>query len=60
MNDDMEDIDSDASEGAEGVLAEEIRRTIDRVAGEYTMTLAMVIGTLEVLKMELFQNYMDQ
>ena len=37
-------------------LAADLQRVIDRYRAEFNLTLAAAIGTLEVVKLELFQN----
>lgn len=44
---------SDAEQVA--ALAADLQRVIDRYRAEFNLTLAAAIGTLEVVKLELFQ-----
>lgn len=41
-------------------LAADLQRVIDRYRAEFNLTLAAAIGTLEVVKLELFQNESDE
>ena len=41
-------------------LAADLTRVIDRYRAEFDLTLAAAIGTLEVVKLELFQNETNQ
>ena len=41
-------------------LAADLTRVIDRYRAEFDLTLAAAIGTLEVVKLELFQNEINQ
>ena len=40
-------------------LAADLQRVIDRYRAEFHLTLAAAIGTLEVVKLELFHNESD-
>jgi hypothetical protein len=40
-------------------FAADIQRVIDRYRAEFNLTLAAAIGTLEVVKLELFRNETD-
>lgn len=40
-------------------LAADLNKVIDRYRAEFNLTLAAAIGTLEVVKLELFQNQID-
>jgi hypothetical protein len=40
-------------------LAADLQRVIDRYRAEFNLTLAAAIGTLEVVKLELFRNETD-
>ena len=40
-------------------LAADRNKVIDRYRAEFNLTLAAAIGTLEVVKLELFQNQID-
>lgn len=40
-------------------LAADLQRVIDRYRAEFNLTLAATIGTLEVVKLELFRNETD-
>ena len=40
-------------------LAADLNKVIDRYRAEFNLTLAAAIGTLEVVKLELFQNQTD-
>ena len=40
-------------------LAADLQRVIDRYRAEFNLTLAAAIGTLEVVKLELFHSQTD-
>lgn len=41
-------------------FAADIQKVVDRYRAEFNLTLAAAIGTLEVVKLQLFQDETDQ